>query len=313
MLPGKMAVPLLFTGNWNRQLVSSICAFAGLSLGRAHVSVFSDGETKVDLQEDIYGSDVVFVQSTSPPVNKNLIELLFMISAASRSGAKQITAIIPYFGYARQDRKTTAGSNISASDVARMLELFGVNHIISFDLHSSMCQGFFGPRVQVDNKNAHHVFVEHLGGFEKVAVVSPDAGAYSRAIQFFNMLANAYPHNDISSAIILKQRVTANQVASAELCGTVAGRVAVIVDDIVDTAGTLCKAAELLVANGATGVVAVVTHGLFSGPALDRIRSSPITRILTTDSVNHSEAVMVEPKIQIVSLAREIANIIAEI
>ncbi|ORM42029.1 Ribose-phosphate pyrophosphokinase [Babesia sp. Xinjiang] len=302
--------PLVFTGNWNRKLVSEVCAIARLPLGKADVSNFSDGETKVDLQEELGGSDVIFIQSTSPPVNSNLLELLFMISAASRSGAKHITAIIPYFGYSRQDRKTTAGSNISASDVARMLELFGVNRIVSFDLHSTMCQGFFGPKVQVDNKNALGIFVDYLDGLERVSIVSPDAGAYSRSMQLYKMLADHYPHYDISSAMIFKQRVTANHVENAVLCGNVTGCDVIIVDDIVDTAGTLCKASELLMANGAKSVIALITHGIFSGPALQRIRDSPIARIVTTDSICHSEAILSDPKIQVVSLCREIAAIV---
>ncbi|GBE60603.1 phosphoribosylpyrophosphate synthetase [Babesia ovata] len=307
-----MKQPLIFTGNWNKQLVNDICMLAGLPLGKANVSTFSDGEINVDLQEQLRSANVVLIQSTSPPAN-NLMELLFMIAAASRSGAKHITAIIPYFGYSRHDRRTSNGSNISASDVARMLELVGVNRVISFDLHSAMCQGFFGPRVQVDNINVHRLFLEHMKGLEKVAIVSADAGAYSRSVNFLNMFANAYPSCDISSAMIFKQRVAANQVADAKLCGTVDGRTAIIVDDIVDTAGTLCKAAELLIANGAASVVAVITHGIFSGSALQKIRSSCIKRIITTDSIRHHETILREPKIQIVSLCPEIANIIANL
>ncbi|GFE53998.1 phosphoribosylpyrophosphate synthetase [Babesia ovis] len=311
MASNKKSNPLVFTGNWNRKLASDICSLSGLTLGKADVSTFSDGETKVDLQEDLYGSDVLFIQSTSPPVNRNLMELFFMVSAASRSGANKITVIMPYFGYSRQDRRTTCGSNISAGDVARMLETAGVNHVVTFDLHSAMCQGFFGPKVRMDNKSALSIFLEHLGGFEKVSIVSPDAGAYARSMQFYKLFTERYPECDISSAMIFKQRSAANQIAAAELCGNVEGRDVIIADDIVDTAGTLCKAAELLIANGAKTVTAVITHGIFSGPALERIRNSPITRILTTDSINHSEAVLQEPKIQIVSLGTEIANIIS--
>ncbi|EDO07160.1 ribose-phosphate diphosphokinase family protein [Babesia bovis T2Bo] len=304
---------LVFTGNWNKCLVNDTCSLSGLTLGKSDVSTFSDGEIKVDLQEEILGCDVVIIQSTSPPVNRNLIELLFMISAARKSGAKQITAIIPYFGYARQDRKPSPGSNISASDVARMLELTGVDRVISFDLHSAMCQGFFGPRVQVDNLSVIKIFIDHLVGFNRVAVVSPDAGAYARSIQLYDIFTKKYPQCDVSSAMIFKQRLKANELASAQLCGDVKDRDVIIADDIVDTAGTLCKAAEILITNGAKSVTAVITHGIFSGPALQRIRESPITRILTTDSIAHSESVLAEPKIQIISLAQELSRVLLSV
>lgn len=303
--------PVVFTGNWNKDLAKAICDAAGYSLGRAEVSTFADGEIKVDLQEEMRGKDVVIIQSTSPPVGRNLIELLFMISAANRAGAKTVTAIVPYFGYCRQDRKSSDGSNISASDVATMIEAMGVRRVVAFDLHSAMCEGFFSPRVQVDNILSHHIFLDSLSGLTKVSIVSPDAGAYNRSMQYFNLFCNRYVDCDVNSVIICKQRIAANSVAHAELSGDVKGRDAIIVDDIVDTAGTLCKAAELLLNNGAKSVTAVATHGLLSGPALERIRTSSISRLLITDSIPHSEEVKLEPKIKIISLQKEIAKILA--
>lgn len=191
-----------------------------------------------------------------------------------------------------------------------MLEIMGVDHVVSFDLHSAMCQGFFGPKVQVDNVFVGHIFLEHLSDLHKIAIVSPDAGAYARTMKFFNLFTDTYPQCDAISAIIFKQRSGANCIDTAELSGNVVGRDAIIVDDMVDTAGTLCKAAELLVTNGATSVTAVVTHGILSGPALERIRSSAITRLFITDSIRHSEAVLLEPKIRVISLRQEIADVI---
>ncbi|KAK1443596.1 ribose-phosphate diphosphokinase [Babesia gibsoni] len=305
--------PLVFTGNWNKDLVLSACKEAGYCLGKSDVSKFSDGEVKVVLQEHMRGKDVIFVQSTSPPTSDNLVELLYMISAASRAGAKHITAIIPYFGYSRQDRKCLEGSNISASDVARMLELMGVNRVVTFDLHSAMCQGFFGPKVQVDNFFVHHAFLEHLAGLSKVSIVSPDAGAYERAMKFFDIFAAEFPHCDVRSAIVFKQRVAANVIGKAELVGDVDGRDTIIVDDIVDTAGTLCNAADLLFEYGAKSVMAVVTHGILSGPAVDRIKKCRINKLLITDSIKHSDAILSDGKIKVVSLYEEIANILSDI
>ena len=242
----------IFSGNANRRLAEDVVKHLGLKLGAATVSHFADGEVNVMVRENVRGKDVYIIQSTSSPVNENLMELLLMISTMRRASARKITVVIPYYGYARQDRKMQARVPISAADVARLLEAMGVDRVIAVDLHCGQIQGFFGPRVPVDNLDGGMVGVSYFGDMDlvKPVIVSPDAGGVYRVKQFREALAKKHDV-DAGIAMIIKQREQANQISQMDLVGSVEGSDAIIVDDMVDTAGTLCKAADELKKFGA--------------------------------------------------------------
>ena len=242
------------------------------------VSNFDDGECNVMIQENVRGKDVYIIQPTSPPVNETLMELLLIISTMRRASARKITAVIPYYGYARQDRKMQARVPISAADVARLLESMGVDRVIAVDLHCGQIQGFFGPRVPVDNLDGGTVAVSYFGDMDlsNPVVVSPDAGGVYRAKQFREALAKKH-EVDCGLAMIVKQRVKPGEIGQMDLVGSVEGCDAIIVDDMVDTAGTLCAAAKMLKESGARRVFAFASHGVFSGPAPSRVAASVLT------------------------------------
>ena len=250
------------------------------------VSKFADGECNVMVNENIRGKDIYIVQPTSPPVNETLMELLLMISTMRRASARKITAVIPYYGYARQDRKMQARVPISAADVARLLEAMGVDRVIAVDLHCGQIQGFFGPRVPVDNLDGGTVGVSYFGDMDLVnpVVVSPDAGGVYRAKQFREAMSKKH-EVDCGLAMIVKQRVKAGEIDKMDLVGSVQGCDAIIVDDMVDTAGTLCAAAKMLKDSGARRVFAFASHGVFSGPAPERVASSVLTELVVLDTV----------------------------
>jgi len=280
----------LFTGNANISLATDIANHLGMNLGKISVSHYADGEVNVMVNENVRGKDVYIVQPTSPPVNETLMELLLMISTMRRASARKITAVVPYYGYARQDRKMAARVPISAADVARLLEAMGVDRVVAVDLHCGQIQGFFGPRVPVDNLDGGTVGVSYFGDMDLInpVVVSPDAGGVYRAKKFREALSKKH-EVDSGLAMIVKQRAKANQIESMDLVGSVDGCDAIIVDDMVDTAGTLCKAAEVLKEFGARRVYAFCSHGVLSGPAAERISKSALTELVVLDTVPLSE------------------------
>jgi len=304
----------IFTGNANKALAQDVVSQLGMSLGKVEVSHFADGEVNVMVNENVRGKDVYIIQPTSPPVNETLMELLLMISTMRRASARKITAIIPYYGYARQDRKMQARVPISAADVARLLEAMGVDRVVAVDLHCGQIQGFFGPRVPVDNLDGGTVGVSYFGDMDLInpVIVSPDAGGVYRAKQFREALSKKY-QVDCSLAMIIKQRAKASEIERMDLVGSVEGCDAIIVDDMVDTAGTLCKAAEMIKEHGARRVFAFASHGVFSGPAPARIASSVLSELVVLDTVPLSEASRATGKITQLSVGPLLAQAIYNI
>jgi ribose-phosphate pyrophosphokinase len=287
----------VFAGNSNPTLVEAVCKFLNVSLGAADVYRFSDGEVLVEIDENVRGGDVFVVQSTCTPVNDNLIELLLMLDAFRRASAKRITAVIPYFGYARQDRKVAPRVPISAKLVADLITTAGASRVLTVDLHAGQIQGFFN--VPVDNLFATPVLLpyvrERLNNHE-VSVVSPDAGGVERARAFAK-------HLDASLAIIDKRRGRANEVAEMHIVGEVRDRVAVLVDDMVDTAGTLAAAASALKENGARAIFACCTHPVLSGKAISRIEQSALSELIVTDTIPLRAEARACSKIKVLSVA----------
>ena len=269
----------LFTGNSNRALAEAISAHVGVPLGGAEIGRFSDGEVQVEITENVRGGDVFVIQSICTPTNDNLMELLLMLDAFKRASAKRITAVIPYYGYARQDRKVAPRVPISAKLIADLITTAGAARVLTVDLHAGQIQGFFN--VPVDNVYANPVLLQYLRkrlGNSEATVISPDAGGVERARAFAKRL-------DAHLAIIDKRRIRANVVGEMQIIGEVDGRAAVIVDDMVDTAGTLCTAAEAVRAAGAPLVVACATHAVLSGPAVTRLAESKLDELVVTDTI----------------------------
>jgi len=304
----------LFTGNSNKPLAQDIANHLGISLGKINVARFADGEVNVVVNDNVRGKDVYIVQPTSPPVNETLMELLLMVSTMRRASARKITTIIPYYGYARQDRKMQARVPISAADVARLLEAMGVDRVVAVDLHCGQIQGFFGPRVPVDNLDGGTVGVTYFGDMDLVnpVIVSPDAGGVYRAKQFREALSKKHDV-DCGLAMIIKQRAKANEIERMDLVGSVDGCDAIIVDDMVDTAGTLCKAAEILKDFGARRVYAFCSHGVLSGPAAERIAKSVLTELVVLDTIPLSEESLKTGKITQLSVGPLLAQAIYNI
>ncbi len=293
----------LFAGRSNLPLAEDIARNLGVELGETNLSEFADGEIHCRFGDSIRGSDVFIIQTHSRPVNDSIMEQLIMIDAAKRASAKRITAVCPYYGYSRQDRKAREREPITAKLVADMLSTAGADRVVSVDLHSGQLQGFFD--VPVDHLTAMPIltcYVEENVGRDNVVIVSPDAGRVKLAERFSRLL-----HADL--AIIHKRRVrsAANRVEALDVVGNVAGRVCVLVDDIIDTAGTICAAAEQLRAHGALEVHAMATHGVFSDPAIDRIKNSVISRVAVTDTLPLPEYCRID-KIEVLSVAGLIAD-----
>ena len=272
----------VFSGNANVGLAKDICKLIGIQLGSSEIGHFADGEVSASIYESVRGSDVFLVQSTSRPVNDNLMELLVMTDAMKRASAGRITAVIPYFGYARQDRKTKARDPISAKLVANMITAAGADRVLTMDLHAAQIQGFFD--IPVDNLYGNPVFVDYYAkkfgiACEDMIVVSPDVGSVSRARAFAQKL-------HMNMAIVDKRRQKANQCEVMNIIGDVEGKVCLLFDDMVDTAGSLCNAAKAIVeVGGAKNVYACASHGVLSGPAIDRINESPITELAFLDTI----------------------------
>ena len=299
----------IFTGNSNKPLAQHICQKLGTQLGNSEAGSFSDGENFVSIYETVRGSDVFVVQSTCSPVNDNLMELLIMIDAFRRASAGRITAVIPYFGYARQDRKTKPRDPISAKLVANMLTTAGADRVLTMDLHASQIQGFFD--IPVDNLLGNPIFVQHfhdrfLGQEDKTVVVSPDVGSVARARSFAQKLG-------MPLAIVDKRRQKANSSEVMNIIGDVRGKQVILFDDMVDTAGSLCGAANALVEiGGATDVYACASHGVLSGPAYDRIEKSVIKELVFLDTIPAKTGVKSE-KIKYISVAEIFADAIERI
>ena len=272
----------ILAGNSHPALAIQIASALGLPLGKCTVGHFSDGEVSVSIGETVRGSDVFLVQSTCEPVNDNLMELLIMIDACKRASAGRITAVIPYFGYARQDRKSKARDPISAKLVADILTTAGANRVLTMDLHAHQLQGFFN--IPVDNLMGASVLIPHIAGKfgrsrDDMMIVSPDLGSVTRARKFCEKL-------DYRLAIIDKRRPRANVSEVMNIIGDVKGKTCILCDDLIDTAGTLCHAAEALIeVGGAKEVYACATHGVLSGPAIERLESSPIKNLALLDTI----------------------------
>jgi ribose-phosphate pyrophosphokinase len=298
---------MVFTGNANPRLAQDVTRHLNISLGRSIVGKFSDGEVLVELLENVRGKDVFVLQSTCAPTNDNLMELLVMVDALRRSSAARVTAAIPYFGYARQDRRPrSARVAISAKVVANMLTSVGVARVLTMDLHADQIQGFFD--IPVDNIYAAPLLLGDVWKqrYENLIVVSPDVGGVVRARALAKRL-----ESDL--AIIDKRRPRANVSEVMNVIGEVEGRTCVIMDDMVDTAGTLCKAAQVLKQEGATKVVAYCTHAVLSGGAVGRIASSDMDELVVTDTIPLSEEGQACPKIRQLSVATLLAETILRI
>ncbi len=297
----------ILSGNSNRPLAEAISAYLQVPLTKAAIRRFSDMEIFVEIQENVRGEDVFVIQSTNYPCNDNLMELLIMIDALRRASARRITAVIPYFGYARQDRKTGPRTPISAKLVANLIETAGANRVLTIDLHAGQIQGFFD--VPTDNLFAlpvlHTDLSEHLANGNTV-VVSPDVGGVVRARALAKRL-------DAELAIIDKRRERAGVSEVMHIIGDAKGKDCVLIDDIVDSAGTLCNAAVALMNAGAKSVQAYVTHGVLSGGAVARVSASPMSSLVVTDSIMATEAVRVSDTVRQVSIAPLLAEAIRRI
>lgn len=268
----------VFTGNSNPVLAKKICKYLGVQLGGAKVKTFSDGEIQIEIEETVRGKDIFIVQSTCPPVNDNLVELLLMIDAFKRSAASRITAVMPYYGYSRQDKKVVPRVPISARLIADLLTIAGTNRLITMDLHAGQIQGFFD--IPVDNLFAAPVIIEYIKSnfSNNLVIVSPDAGGVERARAYAKRL-----NTDL--AIIDKRRDAPNKAIAMSVIGDVTDKVAVIIDDMIDTAGTLIEAAYAIIEHGAKEVHACCAHPIFSGPAIDRIKNSVLKSIVVSDTI----------------------------
>jgi ribose-phosphate pyrophosphokinase len=294
----------IFAGNSNRPLAEEISHYLKVPLGKAAVDTFSDGESKIEIKENVRGADIFVVQSTSAPGNDNLMELLLMLDAFKRASAKRITAVIPYYGYARQDRKVVPRVPISAKLVADLITAAGASRILTMDLHSGQIQGFFD--VPVDNLYATPVLLQHLKRHldnHEVTIISPDAGGVERARAIATRL-------DASLAIIDKRRVAPNVVAEMNIIGEVKDQVAILLDDIVDTAGTLTMAAVALKNERAKMIIGCCTHAVLSGPAIQQIEESPLEELIVTNTIPLRPEAQQCKKIKVLSVAHLIGEAI---
>jgi ribose-phosphate pyrophosphokinase len=296
----------VFTGSAHPGLGEAIARFLGIPLGRAHLGRFSDGEVWFQIQDNVRGADVFVVQPTSPPVNENLMELLVMLDALKRSSASRITAVIPYYGYARQDRKDKPRVPISAKLVADLLSAAGTDRVLTMDLHAAQIQGFFD--VPVDHLFAAPVILDYVSRLKlpKLTVVSPDAGGVERARAYAKRL-------EATLAIVDKRRESPNVAEVHQVVGDVEGRTALIVDDIVDTAGTLAKVAQAIKDAGAREVLASSSHAVLSGRAVEKIEQSPLSRLIVTDSIPLAEAKKGCAKLAVLSIAELMGKAIRNI
>jgi len=297
----------IFSGSANPELAEKICKYLATPLGHSTLKRFSDGELFVEIEENVRGADVFIVQPTCPPVNENLMELLIMIDAARRASARRITAVIPYYGYARQDRKTAPRTPISAKLVANLIVVAGARRVLTMDLHAGQIQGFFD--IPVDHLYAMPVFLQYIKEKFKaddIVIVSPDAGGVERAREYAKRL-------NAAMAIVDKRRPRPNESEVMNIIGDVQNKIAIIIDDMVDTAGTMCKAAEALMDKGARAVYAIATHPVLSGKAVERIAASPIKAMIVSDTIPLKEEAKAIGKIQVLSVANLLGEAIRRI
>lgn len=291
----------IFSGSANFELSSDISRHAGVPLGKMEAARFSDGETRISIDDNVRGSDVFIIQPTAPPVNESVMELLIIIDALRRASAGRITAVMPYYGYARQDRKSEPRVPITAKLIANLITAAGAKRVLALDLHAAQIQGFFD--IPVDHLYATPVFLEYFKDHSNIVVVSPDAGGVERARAFGKRMNSEL-------AIVDKRRPKPNHSEILNLIGDVEGKKAVIVDDIVDTAGTIVQVAALLKKNGAKEILCVCTHAILSGDAKAKIEDSAISKIITTDTIYHAQ---LPPKILKLSVAGLLADAIKRI
>lgn len=296
----------IFAGNANLPLADEICSYIGVPRSSAEVRRFSDGEIFVELGENVRGRDIYLIQPTCPPVNDHLMELVIMVDAMRRASARRITAVLPYYGYARQDRKVAPRVPITAKVVAEMLMVVGVRRVLTMDLHAGQIQGFFN--IPVDNLYAAPVLLDYIAKtFQNhVVMVSPDAGGVERTRAFAKRL-------NADLAIVDKRRARANECEAMNVIGDVKGKIAILLDDMVDTAGTLCSAAKVLVDSGATEVHACCSHGVLSGPAIERLEKSQIKSLVITNSIPLSEKAKACKKIKVLSVSALLGEAIKRI
>jgi ribose-phosphate pyrophosphokinase len=296
----------LFSGNANPALARDVAACLGISLGGADVGTFSDGECSVEIGENVRGQDCFILQSTCAPANAHLMELLIMIDALKRASARRITAVVPYYGYARQDQKVKPRVPITAKLVADLVTTAGADRLLCMDLHAGQMQGFFN--IPVDNLYATRLLLQAVQAqvHDEIVIISPDAGGVERARAYAKRI-------DANLAIIDKRREVANVSEVMNIIGNVEGNTCVIVDDMVDTAGTLCQASRALLDAGATGVYAAITHPVLSGPALKRIGESSLAKLIVTDTIPLRPEAMEISKIMVVSVAEQLGEAIRRI
>lgn len=305
-MKGRMEKLKLFSGNSNKQLAQEMCDALGMPLGKATVKRFSDGEVFVEIEENVRGTDVFVVQSICCPGNDNLMELLIMIDALKRASANRITAVLPYYGYARQDRKVAPRTPITAKLVADLITTAGADRILCMDLHAGQIQGFFN--IPVDHLYATPVILSYIRGHfdDEIVIVSPDAGGVERARAYAKRL-------NCSLAIIDKRRTAPNVAEVMNIIGDVEGKVAIMVDDMVDTAGTLTQGAKALKDNGAKKIYACSTHPVLSGPAITRIDQSALEELVVTNTIPLSKDGAACEKIKVLSVASLLAEAIKRI
>ncbi len=296
----------MFAGNSNVDLAKEICLDLGIPLSRANVRTFSDGEVFVEIEENVRGTDVFVLQSTCPPVNQNIMELLIMIDALKRASSRRITAVIPYYGYGRQDRKVAPRVPISAKLVADIITAAGANRVLSMDLHAGQIQGFFN--IPFDHLFAAPVLLDYIrrNYQDDLVIVSPDAGGVERARAFAKRL-------QVTLAIIDKRREGINEAKAMNVIGDIRGKNALILDDMIDTAGTLTQAVEALREHGAKEVFAACTHPVLSGPAVERIEQSDLREVVVTNTIPLRDKAKTCSKIRVLSVAGLLAEAIKRI
>jgi len=295
----------IFSGNANRTMAEEICQYLNMPLSKLDVKKFSDGEISVEIGENVRGADVFIVQPTCPPVNDHLMELIITVDAVRRASARRITAVIPYYGYARQDRKVRPRVPITAKAVAEMLMAVGTRRVLCMDLHAGQIQGFFN--IPVDHLYAAPVLLKYIrGSFDNVVMVSPDAGGVERTRAFAKRL-------NAELAIIDKRRERANECEALHVIGDVAGKTAILLDDMVDTAGTLCGAATKLMERGAKEVHACCSHPVLSGPAIERLNKSCIKSLVVTNSIPLGGEAVNCNKIKVLSVSSLLGEAISRI
>ncbi|MBN1818025.1 MAG: ribose-phosphate pyrophosphokinase [Sedimentisphaerales bacterium] len=297
---------IIFGGTSNPKLAEAIGRYLKMPLGVAHVERFADSEKIIKLESDVRGRDCFVVQSTCQPVDETLMELLIFLDCLKRASAARITAVVPYFGYARQDRKDAGRVPITAKLVANLIASAGADRVLSVDLHAKQLQGFFD--IPVDHLTAVPVFVEYLAGkeIENLTVVAPDVGNMKTASLYASIL-------DAELAIIHKRRITGNVVESVEMIGTVDGRNVLMCDDMISTAGTVCSAAEMLRSRGARRIIVGATHGVFAGQAVERLKAAPFDEIVVTDTIPLNGAVRELNNIRVLSIAELLGEAIRRI